>query len=135
MGRTIVAVLVGLIAAWITIMLCEFGSAALSPPPTGIDLSDPTALAAHIAAAPPAAMALVLAGWTLGAFDGGLIAALISRRHKTGAALTIGVLVVLGVIANSLLIPHPLWMTVAGLALPIPAAWLASRVVSRKAAA
>lgn len=135
MGRTIAAVLVGLIAAWITIMLCEFGSAALSPPPTGIDLSDPNALAAYIAAAPPAAMALVLAGWTLGAFDGGLIAALISRRHKTGAALAIGVLVVLGVIANSLLIPHPLWMTVAGLALPIPAAWLASRLVSRKAAA
>lgn len=129
MGRTILAVLVGLVVAWITITLCEFGGVMLHPPAAGTNLADPDALAAHIAGAPPAAMALVLLGWVAGAFDGGAVAALISRRHKTGAALTLGVLIVLGVIANSVMIPHPLWMTVAGLALPIPAAWLAARLI------
>lgn len=134
MGRTILAVLAGLVVAWITITLCEFGGVMLYPPPAGTNLADPDALAAHIAGAPPTAMALVLLGWIAGAFDGGLIAALISRRHKRGAALSIGVLVVLGVIANSLMIPHPLWMTVAGLLLPIPAAWLASRLMGGRKA-
>lgn len=132
MGRTILAVLAGLVVAWITITLCEFGGVILHPPAPGTNLADPDALAAHIAGAPPAAMALVLLGWVAGAFDGGLVAALISRLHKRGAALTIGVLVALGVIANSLMIPHPLWMTVAGLLLPIPAAWLASRLVGSR---
>ncbi|NUO76664.1 MAG: hypothetical protein HOQ32_11715 [Lysobacter sp.] len=129
MGRTILAVLVGLVVAWITITLCEFGGVMLHPPAPGTNLADPNALAAHIASAPPAAMALVLLGWVAGAFDGALVAALISRRHKTGAALSLGVLIVLGVIANSVMIPHPLWMTVAGLALPIPAVWLAARLI------
>jgi hypothetical protein len=30
------------------------------------------------------------------------------------------------------MIPHPLWMTIAGIALPIPAAWLAARLVRPK---
>ena len=137
MGRTILAVLAGLVVAWITITLCEFGGVALHPPPPGTNLADPQALAAFIGAAPPSAMLLVLLGWVAGAFDGGLVAALISRRHKNGAALTIGALVLLGVIANNLMIPHPLWMTVAGVLLPVPAAWLAARLVGspRKGAA
>ncbi|HEV8694671.1 MAG TPA: hypothetical protein VGQ93_10910 [Lysobacter sp.] len=77
-------------------------------------------------------MLVVLAGWTLGAFFGGWIAARIAR-HRLAAALVIGALVLLGVIANSMLIPHPLWMTLAGIALPIPAAWVAARLVTRRA--
>ena len=60
MGRTILAVLAGVVVAWLTIMLCEFGSAA--------------------------------------------------------------------VILNASLIPHPLWMTVTGVLLPLPAAWLGARL-------
>jgi hypothetical protein len=132
MGRTILGILAGLVAAWLTMTLCEFASVLLHRPPAGVDLRDPQALAAHIAAAPLSAMLVVLAGWTLGAFFGGWIAARIAR-HRLAAALVIGALVLLGVIANSMLIPHPLWMTLAGIALPIPAAWVAARLVTRRA--
>ena len=132
MGRTILGILAGLVAAWLVMTLCEFASVLLHRPPAGVDLRDPQALAAHIAAAPLSAMLVVLVGWTLGAFVGGWIAARIAR-HRLAAALVIGVLVVLGVAANSLMIPHPLWMTIAGIALPIPAAWLAASLASPKA--
>jgi hypothetical protein len=132
MGRTILGVLVGLVVAWLVMSLCEFGSLALHRPPPGLDLRDPEALALHIASAPLSAMLLVLAGWVGGAFLGAWVAARIAR-HRHAAALVIGALVVLGVVANSVMIPHPLWMTIAGIALPIPAAWLAARRLARKA--
>jgi hypothetical protein len=108
--------------------VCEFASLFLHRPPAGLDLRDPQALAAHIAAAPLSAMLVVIAGWALAAFAGALVAARIAR-HSLPAALVIGVLVLAGVIANNTMIPHPLWMTIAGIALPLPLAWLAARLV------
>lgn len=131
MGRTIIGVLVGVISAWVTIMLCEFAGASVYPPPPGSDLTDPAQLRAFVAAAPPAALSFVLAGWTLGAFVGGWVAARLSRRHRLGAALAVGVVVLAGIVANAAMIPHPPWFTVLGLLLPLPAAWLAARLVAR----
>lgn len=132
MGRTILGVVVGVVVAWLSISLCEFSSLFLHRPPAGLDLRDPQALAAHIQAAPAAAMALVVAGWTLGAFLGAWVAARIAR-HKLGAALAIGALVLVGVIANSAMIPHPSWVTIAGIVLPIPMAWLGARLATPRA--
>ena len=128
MGRTILGILAGLVVAWLAMTICEFASLFLHRPPAGLDLRDPQALAAHIAAAPLSAMLVVVIGWVLAAFVGGWVAARIAR-HRLVAALVIGVLVLAGVIANNTMIPHPLWMTIAGIALPLPLAWLAARLV------
>jgi len=133
MGRTILGILAGLVVAWLAMSACEFASLFLHRPPAGLDLRDPQALAAHIAAAPLPAMLVVVLGWALAAFLGGWVAARIAR-HRLAAALIIGVLVLAGVIANSAMIPHPLWMTVAGIALPLPLAWLAARTARPRAA-
>lgn len=135
MGRTILAVLAGVVCAWVVIMLCEFAGARLHPPPAGLDLRDPEQLAAFIAAAPASAMALVLGGWALGAFVGGWVAAKLSRLHRRGAALAVGAVVLAGVIANAMMIPHPAWFTVLGVLLPLPAAWLGSRASGPRVAA
>lgn len=131
MARTILAVLLGVVVAWLTIVLFQFASTAAFPPPPGLDPRDPAQLRALIDAAPPAAMALVLASWAIGAFDGALVTALVARRHRKGAALLIGVLVLAGVVAMIRLVPHPLWMSIAGVLLPVPAAWLAYRFATR----
>lgn len=131
MGRTIVAVLLGVISAWAVIMLFEFAGATVYPPPPGSDLGDPEQLRAYIASAPTSAMAFVLAGWAAGAFLGGWVAAKMSHRHRLGAALAVGAVVLAGVVANAVMVPHPFWFTVLGLLLPMPAAWLAARLVPR----
>jgi len=133
MGRTILGILAGLVVAWLAMTICEFASLFLHRPPAGFDLRDPQALAAHIAAAPLSAMLVVVVGWALAAFVGAWVAARIAR-HRRAAALVIGLLVLAGVIANIAMIPHPLWMTVAGLALPLPLAWLAARIASPRVA-
>jgi hypothetical protein len=129
MIRTILGILAGLVVAWLMMSIGEFASLFLHRPPPGLDLLDPQALAAHIAAAPVSAMLVVVLGWALAAFLGGWIAARIAR-HRLLAGLVIGVLVLLGVIGNNLMIPHPLWMTVAGFILPLPLAWLAVRMAT-----
>ena len=135
MGRTILGILAGMVTAWLLIMVCQFASGLLYPPPPGMDLRQPEQLAAFIAQAPLAAMVLVVASWVLGAFIGGWVAAKIAREHPQFAALMIGVLVLAGVVANNTMIPHPLWMTVLGVLLPLPAAWLGARMARRPATA
>ena len=61
---------------------------------------------------------VLLAGW-LGTFLGALVAAKIAR-HQTAAALLVALVVMSGVIGMIMKIPHPGWLTVLGLLLPIP---------------
>lgn len=135
MGRTILGILAGMVAAWVVIMACQFASGMLFPPPPGMDLTQPEQLAAFVAQAPPAAMAIVVASWVLGAGIGGWVAAKVARAHPRFAALVIGLLVLAGVVANNTMIPHPTWMTVLGVLLPLPAAWLGARMARPRAAA
>lgn len=138
MGRLILATVAGLVAAFITIMAVEFMGATLHPPPPGLDITRPEDMATLMASMPMTAMAVVVLAWILGAFDGGLVAGLIARGRGRIPALVIGGLVVLGVLANSRMIPHPMWMLATGILLPIPAAlagaWLAGRLTRRPAA-
>jgi len=131
MGRTIAGVVVGVVVAWLTIMLAEFASAPLHPVPAGLDMHDPTSVAAFVATLPVTALLLVLAGWVLGALIGGHVAARIARKPLP--ALAVGIVLVVGVIANAVMIPHPTWMTLAGMLLPVPAAWLGARGAMRRA--
>ena len=131
MGRTIAGVVVGVVVAWLTIMLAEFASAPLHPMPAGLDMRDPESVAAFVATLPASALLLVLSGWVLGGLVGGYVAASISRKPRP--ALTVGIVIVIGVIANAVMIPHPMWMTVAGVLLPVPAAWLGAKLATRRA--
>ena len=127
MLRSILAVLAGLVVAWITVSLFEFASMHTFPPPPGVDVRDPQQLAALVSQMPVGALALVLAGWVVGALDGGLVAMLIAKRRVP--VIVVGVLVMLGAFLMVAMVPHPMWMSIAGVLLPLPAAlfgaWLA----------
>ncbi|WP_123649086.1 hypothetical protein [Lysobacter enzymogenes] len=134
MGRTILAMMVGVALAMATMLLFEAGYGLLHPLPAGANAQDPATMNAHIAHAPLPALLLVLGGWVVGALDGGLVAALISRRHKRVAALAVGVVVALGVVAVTSIYTHPRWMQIAGVLLPLLASWLGARLAQRRAA-
>jgi hypothetical protein len=80
-----------------------------------------------MASAPIGALLVVLLGWAVGTFVGGLIAARIASRAKAIHAVALGVLVALAGIANNLALPPPIWFWVAGLAAPLVAGWAAGR--------
>lgn len=131
MLRTVLAGVVGVVVAMLTITLCEFAAHAVYPPPPGLDMTDPTAVAAYAATVPVPALVLVLLGWTLGAFDGALAAALVTRSRARTVALVVGAVVVAGVVVNAMLIPHPAWLTALGVVLPLAAAYAAAQLAGR----
>lgn len=125
--RSILAVIAGLVVAWITVSLFEFASVRAFPPPPGLDVHDPRQLAALVAQMPPRALLLVLAGWVVGALDGGLVAAAISKRRAP--AIVVGACVAVAVLLMVVLVRHPAWMSLAGALLPVPAALLGAWLV------
>ena len=131
MVRTILGILAGIACAMLTITLVEMIARPLHPMPPGLVMTDTAGMAAYVSTAPVAMMLTVLAGWVLAAFDGALVAALIARNRPRVAALVVGAVVVAAVIANAVLLPHPAWMTVLGVTLPLASAYAASVLVAR----
>lgn len=124
MGRTLLAVIVGLVAMIACVAAIELLSSALYPAPLGVDYHDPEQLRAAMPSIPWQAKALVVLAWTLGALVGGYVAARVAREHRRGVASSVGVLMVVLVSISLVMIPHPAWMLALGLLLPLPAALL-----------
>jgi hypothetical protein len=128
MLRSVLAVLAGILVMGITVAAVQWLGMSIYPPPPDIDMADREAMAALIAQMPVMALGMVLVAYAFGTFLGAYTASTISLRHKRGVALAIsGVMVVL-VALNFSAIPHPMWMVVAGLVIPLPFALLAWRL-------
>ena len=128
-ARMIVAVVAGLAVGFVTIFLLEMVSGMLFPPPPGVDLHDPAQLKNLMASLPIGQLVLVVIGWGIGSFDGAFLAGKIAGRGSGArAALICGVLFTLATLGNLLSLPHPIWIWIAGLALPIPIALGAGRL-------
>jgi hypothetical protein len=134
MGRTILGMLVGVVVAVLVIMAMEMLGHHFYPPPSGLDVTDPAneaAFAQFVATMPFGGKVMVLLAWLVGTFLGALAAAKIAR-HQTAAALLVALVVISGVIGMIMEIPHPAWLSILGLLLPIPVALLAVRLVYRR---
>ncbi len=128
MGRTILAVIFGTIAMAICVGAIEALGHGLYPPPPGIDLNDPEALKTLIAQMPMMALVFVVLAWAVGSLVGGFVAAKVSHLHKQGAAIAIGVIMILLAGISLVMIPHPIWMIACAVVLPIPLALLGRKL-------
>jgi len=126
-ARTLLAVLAGLAVMVLTVAAMEWLGHAMFPPPTGMDPADPEALERIIEILPVPSLAMVACGWALGSLAGAWVAARLAREFRLSAALAIGAVMTMLVLANFVMVPHPLWMVFAGIALPLPLAWLGWR--------
>jgi len=64
-----------------------------------------------------------------GGFIGGLVCTPIARS-KYGPAIIVGVFLTIGAILNAMAIPQPIWVSVAGVLVMIPMAWLGARLIN-----
>lgn len=117
MARNIGAVVAGLLVVGFVVAGLQLVSAALFPPPEGLDPwnPDPELLAEFVANLPASAWLLVFGSELLGAFLGGLTAGRIARsRHAAFAGGIVG-LAVVGSIINWVSFSHPTWFIVGQL--------------------
>ena len=130
MLRQVLGALAGIATAVLTVMLMEWLSHVIYPLPDGLEITDSAALRAHIAAAPLAALLLVLLGYLIATFDGTFVACLIGRAPPYIYALLIAVLMLAGTASNLIMIPHPTWFSVLAVVGIIASAWLAKKVAT-----
>lgn len=124
--RMILGIVAGVVVGGLVVFLVESAGHAMFPPPVGTDLSNPEAMKTLIASLPAGAIVMLLLGWFLGALAGAVTAKVIAKREM--AAWIVGVIFVALTASNFIYIPHPVWMMAAGVALPLLAAWIATRM-------
>ena len=130
--RKLFAAIAGIIAAALVVGVIETLGHMMFPPPPDVDLSDPDQLATLIDRLPLAALVFVVAAWLVGSFAGGVVATMIARRETIVPAMAVAAMMLFGALYSLLTIPHPLWMAIAGIALPLPFAWLGAIVAGIK---
>jgi hypothetical protein len=132
--RGTIAVVVGFVAASAVMMLIEGVNGHFLYPELGkqaAGLTDHEAIRAVFAAAPIGSLLVVIFGWALGSFVGGLAAAWIGRRAPVGHAAVLGGLLTIAGVANNLALPPPPWFWIASLIVLIPAACVGARLAPR----
>jgi hypothetical protein len=128
--RSIAAIVIGLIVQSGATFFIQSISTMMYPLPEGVDPNDFEALRRIVPTLPAGALAMVLLSWESGALLGGATAALIASRGRVVHAGIIGGFVLLASAIMIVLLPHPTWMVVAGLLLPVPIALLAGKLVA-----
>lgn len=133
MIRSVLSIVLGIVAGMATIIGGHFVCAMIYPPPPGVDMMEPEGVSAYIATMPVAAFCVVLAVYFVASAVGGAVASLIAgSRAPVVHAGIIGLLLTASGAINVVRIQHPLWFAIVSLAIYLPTALIAGALVRRK---
>ena len=105
-------------------------SGSIIPPPNGADVTTMEGLKASMHLFQPKHFVLPFLAHALGTFAGAFLAGRLAVNHKATFALGIGVFFLMGGIANTFMVPSPIWFTILDLGgAYIPVGYLAGRLV------
>jgi hypothetical protein len=133
--RSIIAVIVGFVAASLVMVLIEFLNGHVFYPEMGKaaeGLTDREAIRALMASAPTGAFLVPLAGWVLGSLVGGFLAAWIGSSAPMANALALAGLLTAAGIANNLMLPPPTWFWIVSVVVFFPAAYAGASLAPKK---
>jgi len=134
MFKGFVGVFVGVLLGGVTIAIVGAIGQAVYPVPADIDTWNTEELRDYLAGLPLGALLFGLAANVAGTFVAGFIAGTIGKT--TSPVWIVGLLLLLGGVANVEMTPCPLWFAIVSLASILPSAWLGGRVAgARKMAA
>lgn len=131
--RRIAGLLAGLVVMALTVALAEGVGQALFPPPAGLDVTNPDDQARLMEVIPLGAKISVVVAWFLGALAGSAVAMIVGRTVLLGWVIGI----VMGALSlfTTQMFPHPLWMVIASVVLPLVAVLVAKKLVAGRIAA
>ena len=128
-GKNIVAAIVGVITAFVVVGLVEYLGHQIFPPPEGLDLTNPDDQARLMEIIPLGAKIAVVVAWFVGAFAGTYVA------RKIGAtswpSWLVAGLMIAASFFTTMMFPHPIWMVICAVLLPVIALIIAGRMVPR----
>src|SRR5436190_13491941 len=128
---SILAILAAIFVGSVVVFFVELLGLLVYPLPPTFNFNDEAALKEHMAKAPPMAMVIVTLAWAAGPFAGTLAACAIVRRKYVLHGLVVGVVLAFFDALNYFSFPHPIWMMVAGIVLPLLTCYAAARVAQK----
>ena len=130
--KNILAVVAGGILGSLVNMGIIMISGLIISPPNGADVTTMEGLKESMHLFQPKHFILPFLAHALGTFAGAFLTAIIATNHKIKLALVIGVFFLIGGIANTFMLPSPIWFTVLDLVLAyLPMSYLAGKLVVR----
>ena len=113
MARALIAVIAGIVAAFVSILLIEAIGAVVVPAGSAPSLKDADRMRDYLQTLPVSAYAFVLAAYLIGSAVGGLVATRVVDRVPSRSVWVVGGLLLATTVANLVMIPHPLWFSTA----------------------
>ena len=133
--RSVLAVVVGFVAASVVMMVVEALNGRVLYPELGRmaqGMTDREAIRNLMAGAPAGAFVVVIVGWVLGSLTGGYVTARMAPVSSDRRALVLGLLLTLAGVANNLMMPPPAWFWIASLIVLLPATLAGARLAPRR---
>lgn len=121
--RSILAVIGGMLVAFVVIAVIEAIGMRLYPPPPGLDPTDRESLKMLVASMPLAAKLCMLVAYAMGSVAGGWVAARFAPHARMMHAMIVAALLFGAGLMNLMTIPHPAWFWVASSAIYWLGAW------------
>jgi hypothetical protein len=115
--RSVVAVVVGLIAGMVVVVANEALGAIFHPVPPGFDATSNEAMKAHVARYPAWALLLGGLGWGLATFVSSWLATRLGTGRHPAHGIALGAILLAAAVANMLMLPYPIWFWVENLVL------------------
>lgn len=130
--KKVLPIITGVIVGFLIVFIGDSVTHRLYPPPAGINFMDKAALDTFVASIPTYVLVVMLLFWLLSSFLGGLVAARLHRADWKKKSIITGSILMAAALLNMIMIPHPLWMLIASIALYIPVAFLGGWMVRPK---
>ena len=131
--RNVIAVLIGFAVGSAVNMGLIMISGSIIPPPAGADVTTMEGLKASLHLFEPKHFLFPFLAHSLGTFAGALCASFIVLNRRMEFALGVGILFLLGGMANVFMLPSPAWFTALDLICAyIPMGYLAGKLALKK---
>lgn len=131
--RNILAVIAGAFIGSLVNGSLIMMSSFIIPPPNGADVTTEEGLKAAMHLFEPKHFIMPFLAHAIGTLIGAVIAVAIAANNKMKMAIIVGILFLMGGIANVLMLPAPMWFNILDLvAAYFPMAFLAGKIMIKK---
>jgi hypothetical protein len=131
--RNILAVIAGAVIGSLVNGSLIMMSSFIIPPPNGADVTTEEGLKAAMHLFEPKHFIMPFLAHAIGTLIGAVVAVAIAANNKMKMAIIVGVLFLMGGIANVLMLPAPMWFNILDLvAAYFPMAYLAGKIMIKK---
>ncbi|MEP6762962.1 MAG: hypothetical protein ABJB66_01565 [Gemmatimonadaceae bacterium] len=129
------ATLIGIGATFALIVMFEAIGAQIWHFTDGINMNDKDALRVALAQAPFVAMIYLVLSYAMAGFVGSFLARKMAGGISTRPSRIVAIGLLVACIGNTLSVPEPIWVSIASVLIPLPAAFLGMKLAAPKMAA